>query len=413
MGDHAIVSPSALTRIGQCPGSVRLSAACPRPPSSDAADFGTRCHEWLEQANRTGVLPEIPDQREKAMVAAAWPYFRDHPARTRPEGLWLPEEKVSISAHLEGFPDDMCWGTADVVAAYKDTLEVIDLKTGYYGVAPDSPQLWAYAFGAARLLLDEEGNWLPNHRQTKYLKLTIVQPTQVPIVRTTGPLPLVENLTAAKESLERTLTAVQDPQAPLYAGDWCRWCAAKDSCPKRTQAALGAVQNMFEPLPEADPQPTTTMVDIVEKIVEERMTESPDTLDADTLGRILDLAPLVQQYLKECQDLAVKRLNKGEEVAGWKLAAGRGSRDWIGGEDATAEALKKLGLKVGDIYTRKIVSPAQAEKLPAIAGSRVRREKLGDLWATKAGKPQLAPESDPRPGVDPRHGMFEAEPEWM
>ena len=145
------------------------------------------------------------------------------------------------------------------------------------------------------------------------------------------------------------------------------------------------------------------------RIAEKYMSRSPEDLTEDQLGRTLDLAPMVQEWFKECEKLAAKRLKEGQPVGGWKLVEGRGSREWKSSltEGDVVLQLKKLGVKVGDIYTKKLVSPAQAEKLPAFTASKTKAQKLAPLIARKDGKPQLAPESDPRPGVDALHGMFE------
>lgn len=421
-GTHTIASPSRLERLAKCPGMARLTRNLPESPSTQAADDGTRRHALLEHANRTGVLPPMEDPEDRRLVSLAWPYFRDHPART--QGLWLPEKRVEISASLDGLPADLCYGTVDVVAAHKDTLEIIDAKFGRWPVDPLTMQLKAYAYGALRLLLNERGEFLrQDYRQIKWVKLTIVQPQDRVIVKSTEPMPLVETLEVWRKELLDVLTAVVDPDAPLQAGEWCRWCAAKDTCPEFTRSSMDAVRQMFGPVEESDTFETQeTLVDVVEQIIEKHMSEDPCELSEDALGRILDFAPQVKQFLDNCEKVAQERLEAGSPVAGWKLVKGRGSREWNQDEDAVVKALKGMQLKAGEIYTKKLVTPAQAEKLPQIAGSPVRRKKLGDLIHKKEGKPQLAPEDDPRPGVDALHSqMFEpveeetqpALPDWL
>jgi len=418
MSDHAKVSPSALARHAACPGNVREVAKLPpevRDQSTKAADDGTRRHEQLYKSNVQGFL--VPSDHKDAKVRAeddrlvglAWPYFRDHPARTQPAGLWLPEEKVEISKHLEGLPDDLCWGTSDMVCAYKDTVEIIDAKFGRMPVDPDGPQMWAYAYGGVRRLLNPDGTWLQNHRQTKLLKLTIVQP-QAPEVVNSVVFPLADQLRKIKMWLEQTLKATLDPEAPLVPGDHCRWCAAREICPARREAAFESVQSMFDVVPEQSPREEVTEVDIIEQIIEEHMSKAPDDLTPEEKGRILDFAPMVEQWLKDLRKSCEKDLLEGKQVEGYKLIQGRGSREWAESEEeAVAASLKKLGLKVGDIYTKKLVSPAQAEKIPAIAESKTRSNKLKNLWTKKAGKPTLVPESDPAPGIDPLHAeMFDS-----
>jgi hypothetical protein len=414
MSDHAPASPSALARHARCPGNIREVAKLPpevREQSTKAAEDGTRRHEQLYQSNMRGYL--IPSTHSDAKVRAeddrlvglAWLYFRDHPARTSDVGLWLPEEKVEIAKHIQDVPDDYCRGTADVVCAFKETVEIIDAKFGRMPVNPDCEQLWAYGFGGVRKLLNADGTWLQNHRQTKILKLTIVQP-QAPEVVNSVTFPLAEKLREIKAWLERTLKATLDPEAPLVSGDHCRWCAARETCPARREAAFSSVQSMFDVMPEPTTGKETTEVDIIEQIIEEHMSKAPDDLTPEEKGRILDFAPMVEQWLKDLRKSCEKDLMEGRPVEGYKLVDGRGSREWVDDEEAMAAALKKFGLKVGDIYTKKLVSPTQAEKIPAIAESKTKSHKLKELWVKKSGKPTLVPESDPAPGIDPLHAQM-------
>jgi hypothetical protein len=419
---HAKVSPSALPSLALCPGRLRMVQQLPeeqRNPSTQASEDGTRRHGYLEQLNK-GETPNYATPEDKRLVELAWPYFRDHPARNNPDALWAPEQRVEIGQHL-GVGEGVCWGTADLVAAHKETLEIVDAKFGRWPVSPDSLQLKGYAFGSGRLLLDDKGNWLPKHQQTKFVKLTIVQPQAKQIVTSTEPLPIGEVFPLWRAELKELVTSVLDPEAPLNPSqEACKFCSAKPICPAFAEQAQQDIRTMFQPvsIPDNVPElpPDVSVVDHVTphseeldllRIAEKYMSQSPEELTEDQLGRALDLAPMVQEWFKECEKLAAKRLKEGQPVGGWKLVEGRGSREWKGTEDDVVLQLKKLGIKVGDIYTRKLVSPAQAEKLPAFTASKTKAQKLVPLIARKDGKPQLAPESDPRPGVDALHGVFE------
>ena len=56
MGDHSRLSPSARTRWGSCPGSVRESAKYPAPPSGPAAIDGTHSHSLLAMCINAGLV---------------------------------------------------------------------------------------------------------------------------------------------------------------------------------------------------------------------------------------------------------------------------------------------------------------------------------------------------------------------
>jgi hypothetical protein len=96
-------------------------------------------------------------------------------------------------------------------------------------------------------------------------------------------------------------------------------------------------------------------------------------------------------------------------VPGWKLIEGKRSREWTLEEEALLNEFRRMGLSKHASYTHKLLTPAQAEKQEKIAGSRKYRKRLSELWRYKAGRPTLAPESDPAPAVDGAHPqeMFE------
>lgn len=87
----------------------------------------------------------------------------------------------------------------------------------------------------------------------------------------------------------------------------------------------------------------------------------------------------------------------GNEVPGvagpYKLVAGRSMRAWR--DQAEAEkAMRNYKIKVGDMWVRKFISPAQAEKLASIGKNHPILKK--HVVVTQ-GKPTLVPGSDPRP----------------
>ena len=101
-------------------------------------------------------------------------------------------------------------------------------------------------------------------------------------------------------------------------------------------------------------------------------------------------------------------LSSGTTIPGWKLIAGKRSREWNGEEDQVARQLKKLGLKVGEIYEQKLLSPAAAQKLEGKICTTERRRKIfAEMWRWKDGAPQLAPESSEKPSIHQLDEMFE------
>jgi hypothetical protein len=112
---------------------------------------------------------------------------------------------------------------------------------------------------------------------------------------------------------------------------------------------------------------------------------------------ILKAEPMISAWLKSVKDRALSSLLNGEEIPGYKVVEGRGSRAWTD-EDAVSAALRKAGHYVEEIYTEpQLLSVAQMEK--ALGKKRV-AEICGALIESKPGSPTVAPESDKRKPFD-------------
>lgn len=87
-----------------------------------------------------------------------------------------------------------------------------------------------------------------------------------------------------------------------------------------------------------------------------------------------------------------QRLAAGDTFPGWKLVEGRANRAWIDDASAANELERMLG---DGAFTRKLISPAQAEK----ALGKERKKAVEALVFKPQGKASLAPASDPRPSI--------------
>jgi len=92
----------------------------------------------------------------------------------------------------------------------------------------------------------------------------------------------------------------------------------------------------------------------------------------------------VESYVKE-------QLESGVPVPGFKLVAGRANRQWAEGADSKIEEL--FGEQA---YSRKLISPAQAEKILG----RKRLSEIADIVVKPEGAPTIAGADDPRPAVN-------------
>ena len=114
---------------------------------------------------------------------------------------------------------------------------------------------------------------------------------------------------------------------------------------------------------------------------------------------------MIKGWLDAVAVYALERVNKGGQIAGQKLVAGRGSRTWKGKEDDVSTEVRRLSMSDGkrigkaDIYTEALLSPAQMETRIKPLVKKETWVRIEALIETKKGKPALAPLSDPRTAI--------------
>ena len=122
-------------------------------------------------------------------------------------------------------------------------------------------------------------------------------------------------------------------------------------------------------------------------------------LTNEQLAEIYGQADFLESWLKAIRDRVNSELNAGHPVPGFKLVTGKqGNRAWRDEVEAE-ELLKSFRLKQDQMYSQKVISPTQAEKLLKKDSPR-RWTKVEALITRSDGKPTIAPESDPRPALN-------------
>ena len=119
----------------------------------------------------------------------------------------------------------------------------------------------------------------------------------------------------------------------------------------------------------------------------------PDTLTDKELKVILDNAKLIKSWLDAVELHVFDMLQRGQSFDGYKLVEGRSTRSWIS-EDETAKVLSEK-LSADELFTQKLISPAQAEKL-----LKTQKSLLDGLVNKSEGKPTLVPSCDKRPSLN-------------
>jgi hypothetical protein len=156
--------------------------------------------------------------------------------------------------------------------------------------------------------------------------------------------------------------AAEQPDAPLAAGDHCRWCTAKTICPVVSGAVARATRTALK------------------------------TVNVDRLAEALGQIDLLEGYIKDARDMAQQLLEAGVEVPGWKLVPKRATRKWVD-DKKVLTTLTEAGLNIEQLTEPK--SPAQIEKV-------LKKHNVPlppDLIVSVSTGSTLAPEDDPRPAV--------------
>lgn len=368
MSEHARLSASSAHRWMNCAGAPRMEAGLPdvdtefsiegtaahelaawvlRDPAranAPAAFLDTRRHVTVRLKEGGTVEVEVTDEM-RAAVALYVVLVVDAFASAGPEAKLYVEQKVSLA---ELAPPEPMFGTADAVIVAPHLLHVIDFKYGVGVVVEvkDNPQLMEYAL-AARLSLH------PGPGLAAEYRTTIVQP-RAP--HESGPVRSYSYEFVALRDFGHQLIAAahaaQGPDAKLTPGPWCRWCKAAAFCPALMRASAEAAQQDFAPVAGS----SVALVPIVDAEYEV-LPPDPDKLTIAQAAAVLDKADMVEGFLSAVRERVRAELEQGRVVPGWKLVAGRATREWAYGEE---ELERVFG---GELYSTVIRSPAALEKI--------------------------------------------------
>lgn len=378
---HSRFGGSVLHRILACPGSVRLSAGIPNRGSEYAAE-GTMLHEvaalaleaWLNNDSANDALARLingltADQRD---VVADY----TNAVRTECDILGLSDEPTLLVEQRFSMPGLHAefFGTADAVIYNRDSLRVIDLKCGRgVSVAADyggwlNPQLGFYALGvlsslgwnvSANGIVPVEG---ARAGTISDIEIMIVQPRAGSVKRRKV---LIEELEELARAAVGAVRLADTADAPLAAGDHCRFCPAKAICPALRQKVNDAACVEF----------------------------AAASMTGDELSAALRDADVIETWLRTIRERARDEISAGRAVPGWKLVRRQGNRKWRDERHAMTELLK-AGLAVEDVVEESLRSPSQIERL---LKPLKRAALLTDLVERAERTAALAPDTDPRP----------------
>jgi RecB family exonuclease len=391
MSDHShVMGGSSATKRINCPASYQLEAAMPEgTESSSYADRGSMLHAAMEllltadPANADALDATLQDLLGQDLGFAgheitqelvdtkilpawnAWCHVRD----TYDLVDWFIEQRVSLEAIIDG-----AFGTADLIASDRHgRLHVLDWKFGDGVIVPaEGNQGMLFYAGAAlndmdpemREFIEEIGD--ANNMDPIPVVIHIVQPRagakpeEVLQTWETNEDTVDKFITLAAEAIDKARSSNPQPKP----GDWCRWCRAQPTCPAYDQ------------------------------LVDYATSTSPKTMSAHELSEAIRAAKLLTDWCRKVLALGQQELEGGAAIPGYKLVPKRPQRVWVNAEVAE-EVLRKKRCKVGEMYKRTLMSPAQFEKSRGDVYAKIAKDHVVSVSSGVT----MVEDTDPRPAI--------------
>lgn len=366
---HASFGASNSKRRMACPGSLKAEERFP-DESSPFAELGTAAHELGEHCLENNIEDvalciggsfndHIVDDNMATAVQTYVNFVRATEAEEAPALLRL-EQRFSLEDLDPPMP---MFGTSDCTIYGKETgnLWIIDYKHGQ-GVAvdvEDNAQLKYYALGAVLKI----GNKAPINQ----VHTAIVQPRashRDGSIRTYS-YTKDEILDFGTDLIDAAHAALA-PDAPLIAGDHCKFCKAAGVCSALRGNALAVAQDEFG------------------------VIKSVDDLTPEEIGAYMDKLPLIEEWIKSLRRHAHTMLEAGTSVPGFKLVEKRPTRRWKN-QDELLDWAASQNLEDEEIFDKKIKSPAQIEKVVG------KKNVPSDLIMSVSTGLSMVPDTDRRP----------------
>jgi hypothetical protein len=364
-----------------CHGWASLVATLPDIPPSKAAERGTYIHALCESRVRMELdhLYKGTPRREQRDLEPDVKEFVDNYWNT----LWkedleeivtgkqiLLEKKLMLSEELDA------GGTADVlIVQYDDKgeliIKIIDIKTGYHRVEPDSEQFIFYSVCAMDMI------------EKKHPKLKVAR-AKCCVYQPTHEEPYTyhwfkrSQLEKARARYIKAINASRSPKPKFKVGEWCEWCKAKPVCTAFKKDISRKIEVDLEGMDAVELPTVTATTD--EQIV-----------------KVIRYGRLVENFISQTRKHALWRFKQGNPVKGLKVVEGTVKRRWIDDEAAMKE-LELLGLQ--EPWKKKVIGIGEAEKL--LGKGKV------DHLTVKKGAPLVVLEDDSRPALPDATSMLDA-----
>jgi len=350
---HAKLSPSGSSRWLSCTASVKVCEQYERTTNAQA-DWGTEVHDISERMLK-GQSWKCSDPEKVTCAEQYVQYCKELITKNS-------EQFIETEYTLEFIQLGM-FGTGDFATFDKDTnhLDIVDLKTGHNLIgAEENTQLMLYALGCINEL-DVFGYY------PKTVTLHIVQTRAGHMDSWTTNM---KRLNDFRHFATEQAVKIETGKTSFNPNDKaCKWCPHQGECVALKEHVENIVKGDFEDLDSIDGH--------------------ADKLSNNAIKKILDNADLIESFVGAVKQIALERLNAGEDINGYKLVESKTNRKWSD-EESVEAYLKERGDGI-DYYQAPKLKP-----MTHILKILKDDEKINEFVVKPEGKPTLAKIDDKR-----------------
>ena len=388
---HAVWSASSTAANWTCAGRMAMVSISPDDKKSIYAAEGTAAHEVAEKALRGDLdcskfLGEVYSidgfdvevTEELARSAQTYVHYVASQTDVAAGSVLLIEERHSL-AQLN--PPFDAGGTCDatIIKPHLGEIEVVDLKNGRGIVEVNgNKQTRTYALLA---LLNAPKDLV---NQIDQVKVTIVQPRAphkdgrirsetfhiAELIEWTSELLKAMNRSAlaleAFNMINGSRTMFDEWASKVLTPGNCTFCPALGICPAVRKKALSVAPEIAKTWFEDTTLETPPM-----------LSNTVPALSPEELSHILDGIDALEDWAKAVRAAAHSLAEGGTTIPGYKLVEKVGNRKWAADDEKIIADLKSvIKLSEDQIFSKKLLSPAQIEK---IIGAK-RKDEIANMY---------------------------------
>jgi hypothetical protein len=385
---------SAAKQWRTCKGSVafineaKADKLIPKETTSVYAEEGVKAHSYADnylkgEITRDDIPTEFLEHLEGYIQLA------EEIALTKGNhGYVFTEQRIPY------FYNDTEYGTVDFAVATEEKVTILDLK---YGVgekvdAFENSQMSIYALSLMKYL---SRKFNIRFTMNTVISMNIYQPRHrsfdgIAETWEVSYFDLCKYGAEIEADYKESKLAKSSDLNPSY--DACRFCDARRIC-------IARVAKMFDGIPdELNPIKNNVTTESI-KEMKKNMMEITDAVRV----RVAAVGKEIAKYFEELNEDSLERIEQGAKIDGLKtIDGGKGNRKWGNNEPQADKLLRNI--PAADRYApKKLLSPAQIEKVLAKTGVPVDKQsarfitRWKELVQQPDGAPKLALASDPKP----------------